>query len=524
MIRRKVIVLMGLLIFGLLATITGMPHTIAQDDPPTPTTTPVPNLLLPDWVRDPDTQVLVMFAYEQNGSTALSTFINAATGERFILDWSYGDNVSWIQAVDGVYLRLGRNSSSGADDSEGFTEFIHLQSGELTRLPLRDERAPQDTRQLVTSVDNGAGLSVRMTVTSDITPPDSTGLSFVTSRLTLTLTDTSAQTLIREWMVSDSRVDQLSVQWFGGGAYLGVWTGRQTANGAVGSAVIYDTDARALIDFSDTRDVRWHQGDQPLLLYTATYPDVFFCWADIENHENNCQQLTQWQSRNNATIHAYDWSHDGDSIIFAYTDNDSASGGLCIARRNSPRAPTCPIARTVNAERFGASYTAAPSDTYGIYSYGGSVPDMYDTRTPRDRGLCVINRESLQATCLTDDTLPPDTYYSGYRWSPSGRYLAFLYTGQQYTGRDGVCIFDTRDESITCPVSGDDIIEGFIEVYSWSPDSRYLAFIYTGYGPLSDDKSFARFGILDVENGVYRDEGFAYFDYRLSERWRPPIE
>ena len=527
--RPKHITAIGLLACVLLLFTNNLTHqTSAQDRPnPTPTSTPVRNLLLPDWMRDSDTNVLVTFAYESNDSKARPTFLNVRTGDRFIIDWSYVDKAGWVQAEDGLYIRLSRFRSSGADNSDGFNEFINLQTGDLTRLPLQDDREPQAINQTgESSLDNGEGLKVSWSVTASVNPTGGEGSHVVNTRLHLKLSESQdgEETTLREWPASwSSRVDAFSVRWLGHGAYLGIWTGQQSEDGITGTITVYDTDGTLLMDFNDVSKVRWFQGDELLILYTQTdFVGKTICWAEVARYRRNCRQLVGWERENRAEIQSYDWSKDGQSIIFSYEHTDTESGGLCIYGWEGERAH-CSVDYTVTEGQFRGAYFAEPSDTYGIYSYGNIV-DYWDTRLPREGRLCMVHRETFAVDCITDDELPPDTYYRSRRWSPSRRYLAFTYTGQNYAGQDGLCIFDTETAAIACPVSAEDLQNGFIEDFSWSPDSRYIAIMNTAYGPLSDDKTFSRFGIVDVENNSYRDEGFAFYEHRLDELWRPLLE
>lgn len=514
------------LLVCLLALVTGgfASRASAQRPDPTPTTTPAPGIVLPEWLRDPNAEVFVAFAYDNDDTPVRPTFINAGTGERFIIDWPYVDEVGWVQAADGLYMRLIRYGSSGADNSTGFNEYVSIQTGDLTRLPLSDDRAPQDVSQIMQPLDNGAGLAVSLTVAADIVPASRDDNYTVSTRLNVALVQSQngAQTTIGEWSVSRSRVDQFSAQWLAQGAVLGLWAGRQTGQGIIGEITVYDADGQLLMRLSDVNNVRWFQGDEPLILYTqrpSTGGGTTICRGDVAHYRRDCNLLTRWQTENSAEIRDYDWSQDGQSIIFSYKNNDTQSGGLCVYNWEGENAH-CPVEHTVDSGAFAGYYTAEPSDTYGVYSHSR----VWDTNIRRDRGLCVLHRDTLEADCITDDALPPDTYYTEYRWSPSRQYLAFTYTGQEYAGGDGLCIFDTHSATVTCPVSGADLQDRYIEAYSWSPDSRYIAIMYTDFGPLSDDKSYSSIGIVDVENGSYRDEGSAHFEHRLDELWRPPPE
>ncbi|HEX2621973.1 MAG TPA: hypothetical protein VHL11_17575, partial [Phototrophicaceae bacterium] len=113
---------------------------------PTPSTTPLPGLELPDWISDPDTDVVVLFAYDEfdhDDSDEGITFINAVTDERFILKSDYRiHDVGWVKATDGVYIQLKRYQSSGADNSDGFNEYVHLATGKLERFAYGEPGAP----------------------------------------------------------------------------------------------------------------------------------------------------------------------------------------------------------------------------------------------------------------------------------------------------------------------------------------------------------------------------------------------
>jgi len=522
---KKILNLITLFICALLLISASMVDSIAQGEQATPTTTPIPIMTLPDWIIDPNAQIIVIEAYEEQESGTRHILINTTTADRFVIDLSYVDGVSWIRADDTIYMKLSRQSSSGADNSVGFDEFVDIQTGIVTRLALRDKNAPQEVlASNLNTLDNGAGFTVSMEVSSDIVPIDNRGNYNISTSLHLILTDTNTDTIIRDWSLRNGSIDQFSVQWLNNGEYLGVWYGARTSDGMVGHALIYDTDGRIPIDFRGIREVVWYTGENARILYTENLVSGrWLCWSEIRPSNTDCQQLHQWQIENEATIEAYDWSADGQSVILTYTADDHSRSGLCVLRTDSTQQDVCPLERIANNGRIVSTYLPSSSAIYGIYSYT-IIPNSDDTQASLERGLCVMNRETLEAQCLTDDILPLDTVYNRHWWSPSQRYLSFSYTNQDDNGQDGLCIFDSVTGEVTCPIQAKDLMDGYIEIHSWSPDSKYIAIIYTAFGPMSDDKSFSRFGILDIENSIYRDGGFALFDHRLAERWRPPIE
>jgi hypothetical protein len=132
-----------------------------------------------------------------------------------------------------------------------------------------------------------------------------------------------------------------------------------------------------------------------------------------------------------------------------------------------------------------------------------------------------MSHDDYTVDCFTDRVLSADTYSSTILGSPSGDTLAVMYTGQGFDPRDGACFADLQTGAVDCPDS--EAIYGFIDTYGWSPDSRFFLVIYTGYGPLSHDKTSARFGIFDTVTGTYRDEGHATYENSLSGLWRPPL-
>src|SRR5690348_12621008 len=66
---------------------------------PTATTTALPNIQLPAWMHDPNTDVMTL-----PGESGGVVFVNAKTDERFTLKLPYIYEVAWVSAEDGVYL------------------------------------------------------------------------------------------------------------------------------------------------------------------------------------------------------------------------------------------------------------------------------------------------------------------------------------------------------------------------------------------------------------------------------------
>ncbi|HEX2620708.1 MAG TPA: hypothetical protein VHL11_11180, partial [Phototrophicaceae bacterium] len=196
---------------------------------PTPTTTALPGLDLPDWLRDPDTDVVVLFTFDDRGyDNGGINFINAVTDERFSLKLPYVHEVRWIETADGVYIDLVHYQVNG---TPGFDEYIDLATGKLTRFAFGDPDKPEALPAADTppaSADNGAGISYLLSAHTDMIEIDSDnhgGLYQAVTYFDLTLTDVSTGKTISLYdnQRKLSSNQRLGIQWLDNGQYLGVW-------------------------------------------------------------------------------------------------------------------------------------------------------------------------------------------------------------------------------------------------------------------------------------------------------------
>lgn len=498
-------------------------NTATPRPTPTSTTTPVPALQLPDWVRDPSAQVIGLF--DQGGSPLL---FNAETGERFFVGLSYIREIGWVDAEDGLYLRLERYRSSGADNSEGFNEYVHLQTGELTRFPYGDADVPINRPMPLLPVSNGGDLAYHLTAQAEwvtFTGAGRPNTYQLAPSTQLIITNTTTGEIVYDINLPVNEVRPLTVEWFGGGRFLGIWGNRDERIGAIDYIHIYDMDApeweRPLF-FDASSFARWSPQHHLMLYREMYFEEQPICLMNVENYarETNCDFLQEWEAENQGEIRDFQWSDDGAKIIFTYTDEMHQSGGLCVADAAS-LAINCPIQKTVTAGTFGGYYSHQAGNAYGYYMHFNAPPEgeRWDYDVLREAGLCLINQNDYSVDCPTDRVLPAETYTNNLLMSPDGDTLAVMYTGREWN--DGVCFADLQSGNVTCPDG--EALYGYIDTYGWSPDGRFFLVMYGGYGPMSDDKSNMMFGIFDVEKGVYRDEGYVMYETSLNGLWRPSL-
>lgn len=490
---------------------------------PTPTTTPVPALQLPDWMRDPAVEVIALFTYDTLGDAAGGpTFINVNTGERFILELSYVDEIGWVDAPDGVYIRLSRYRSSGADNSDGFTEYVNLDTGELVRVAAGEGGALANRPTPLLPVGNGGDLAYRLTAQAEWiadTIVDTTYQMVATGELIVSSIKTG-ETLYRIGL--SSSVHHVTPQWFGQGQYLGVWMHRDERAGLNDSVIIRAVNGDDPLYFDDMGQVRWSD-QHTLMLYRELYfEDHPICLMNVENYvrETDCEFLSVWEDENHSVIQDYQWSDDGQTILFTYRNEDQPSGGLCVVDAASLDID-CSLQVNVTTGIFSGYYRHQAGNAYGYYRYINLPPegDFWDTDIPRESGVCLISQDDYTVDCFTDRVLPADTYSNQLLSSPFGDGLAVMYTGREWN--DGVCFANLQTGDVTCP--DDDAIYGYIDTYGWSPNGRFFLVMYGGTSPQSDDKTNMMFGVFDTLNGTYRDEGHATYENSLTGLWRPPL-
>jgi hypothetical protein len=525
---------------------TFQPASADQGARPTPTmtATALPALDLPDWVRDPDADVIALYTYpEMDDSQNKLTFINVVTDERFAPELPYVDSVGWAKAADEVYLKLNRYQSMGADNSGGFVEYVNLANGKLTRYSYGD---PNILVNVIKPLDaawtsNGANLSYQLVVQSNwITMGTSHSAYQMESHTDIILKNAatgSTTSLYGGKLTTSSNIQSLNVQWFDQGQRLAVWRNyvkdeardASFANGIYeggGDQVdIFDTNGELLNSYTDLQQVRWSP-QHSRMLYRDYYDDSIICIRDTESpnwSDKDCDFLEGWQSTNHSRVLNYQWSLDGKAVIFSYVQDDEQGGGLCVAQGTGLRIK-CPIQRkfTNPDHHFFGIYDDQPNATYGLFYYlDGVSSDEYDN-TPREKGLCLVNQTDYTVDCITDHLLPSDTYERDTTVSSSGDWLALMYAGQGDTRHEGACMVNLQNATANCSDIPED--DGYIDTVGWSPSSRFFLVINAAYGRGGDDKTFSQFGIFDAETGAYRDEGFALYETNIPSLWRPSLQ
>jgi hypothetical protein len=444
--------------------------------------------------------------------------------------------VKWIHAADGVYLQLQRYQSSGADNSDGFYEYINLASGKLTRYGFDEPGQPTSVipPKVLPKQDNGANVSYQLTAQTEWTTEDSTQNTIYQTKtwgdiiLSDAITGRTLSLYPDRFLISDR--DYVGSTWFDEGRFLGVWFHYYQSEQSPsddpyyfdpGDHVdVFDTNGNLVQTFDGVSQVRWSNQHEKML-YRDYYDYSNVCVVDTQNiSDQECDPLKEWQSTHHSEIQDYQWSLDGKKIIFTYTRDDQKAGGLCIADATSFDVE-CPITKEITDGNFYGVYSYWPDNVYGFFNYNKSVSEDNSGVTP-ESGLCLLNQQTYAVDCVSDRVLPENTFVSRESLSPSHHLLAMLYTGLTLEYRDGICPIDLQTGAVVCS-NVTDINDGLIDTYGWSPDSRFFIANY-GYGPGSDDKTYSRFGIYDTVTGVYRDEGYAMFENSYDALWRPSLK
>lgn len=526
--------LLALVCFTVVLATGMVPVVSGQDAAPTPTPTPLPGLELPDWLRDPEAVVYVTFAYEEIDTEDLPTLINVTTGERHVLDLPYVDSVRWLQAADGLYMILQQHSDSRSD---GFDEYVFVQTGELTRFPLHDPQAPQrPDPEPLQPIDNGDGVTVEIVLESSVVRWIPFTRRYEVINEVRAVLENPADGISQEIPVLRTGYDpsaRFSIHWRAGGQYLTIarsiqkyilqpgWQPNPYDTGTAQRIAVYDTGGNRVDYFRTATKVSWYPGEPLQLLYVDLdwNAERGICYAIIGESVAECGFLEQWQQQNNAFVHRFEWSRDGNKIIFLYNHEDERGGGLCLYDLQT-ESITCPLEVEITEEgTLGSRYRYFYPNQYGVFSYGNAPSDPEDFNTRRERELCLLDQTSYEIDCIIADLLPEQSDYRTSIMSPSKELLAVAYTVQGYD--DALCIVDLQTGAVSCPISPEDLQYGLVDVFGWSPNSDYVVVVFTSGGPMSDDKTFAHFGFIDVANGTYRDEGHAMYENRLSELWRP---
>lgn len=501
--------IMGFMLVGMMLQPSTITAAMGETPRPSPTltTTPVPSLDLPEWISDPDVNVYVARAYgeEFRSRSASFTFFNVDTNEHYGLDLAYVDGVTWFQSPETLYIRLERNGSRGADHSEGFTEFVDTQTGQLTRYARQDDARPdqQPPPPPVISDDNPA-LSYAISM-ENIYPE--------------VWLNTEGDSVLLENPYAEKEYRYVDVAWRGEYLQVRYWSTDSTGHYVENDDAVYNQHGEILHTFNKDAGLIWAQ-DTPQFLYQAETGDI--CFLNLDEGTPDCTLFNDFQAENDRLITSYSWTPDHSEILLFYRVGESETGGLCQFDL-ATHAVNCIWERTLQYSPFDGGIRLWLDDGSVTFGYGNATDGIFDTRTPRDNGLCILNIETDNIYCPTDDLLSTDYYFRIISPARDNSKIAITYTRQFGEGNDGVCIHDLETLETICPVEGDDLWSGFIDGFSWSPDGRHVVIVYTGYGPASDDKSFARFGFVDVEARIYRDQGFAMYESSPSSMWRPTL-
>lgn len=471
----------------------------------TPSTTPVAHIAWPNWVVDPETAVYMGFMYEGWGDdSGIPTLLNAATGERFVIELPYVDRMAWIAAEEGLYLQLIRYQSSGRDNSEGFNEYVNMMTGELIRLPFGDESAPRPLPTMTPSFlspENGSGVRYE-----------------VGNHEVRLINETSGEQILLADPFNGRYSANMTLRWSGDGNYLGVWQNDET----VGDFVVYGSNGTIAATYEHVGQPLWSPNSTPYLLYSDSYHEDRLCLVQVANQIIDCDPLTLWQQENESKAYAYRWLPDGQSLAFLYGSLDERRGGLCLFQLQNHEIH-CLIDKAVNAGSFMAFYGSLPVDTHLVFGYGNDAEPWIDDVLP-ERDYCILNLSSYTHFCMDEMEASAGTYYRWYNVSPDGNKLAFVRVGQEpWPARESLCLFDLRTELVDCPVTPADIDELYIVGTGWSPDGRFMTIQYNAQGLYSDDGTSTQFGILDLDRHQFRPEGFIYIEFNLNRFWRPPM-
>lgn len=515
-----------LLIIIMGSSLTTTP-AYTQDKPtPTPSTTPVAEIILPDWVHDPTANILVLETYEDIYTKAVFTLINIDTDETFAIDYPYVDGVRWLQAEDGLYLNLQRNRSSGADNSDGFNEYIDIQTNQVTRYPYGDIQALSEQIPTQLSQDNGADLSFELITESNITTLNANQFR---AEIKLKLIFHNSRENIHRVIHTFGRdTEDITVQWVGGDQYLGV-TNSYYQDGELMTRV-NTYDAQGNWDSASPRwaqgglsTIAWSPGERPYFLYYSQGEDSELCLAEAWVRRVNCDWFANWELTNDTEIRQYTWSADGSRIIVVYRNKDEVRGGLCLFEL-ATGAVECPIEKEITEGYFRSSYIYTAPNQYGVFYFTNYLSNPYQRTETRQSGICYLDQSTYEADCLAEDVIPPDSYYRGVVSSPDGQNIILIYQNCVTPRYDeGLCVLDTNTLNVTCPVSPEDLAGLYISRYTWSPDNRYFVFLFNGAGPTGDDMSYTQYGIVDTKNGTYRYGSYAFWEHNFAVLWRPEL-
>lgn len=474
----------------------------------TPSTTPIPSLDLPEWITDPSVNIYIAEAYEEEYAEASArfAFINADTDERYVLDYPYIDGVHWYQSPETLYIRIGRNSSSGADNSEGFVEFVDTQTGQLTRYGLRDAARPD--RSPESSTNPPENQEARHRVEND--------------NQVYLMTDSGDELL--DYPFDSPEYRFADATWHGDFLHVFYWEYAQFFE-VIGEDVIYDADGEIVMTFEDASNLKWANDDQPVLLYRLTKDnDTSLCHFDLRTDAPDCDFLDKWRLENNAIIKTYTWFEDNSEFLFFYNIDDSEQGGVCRYDMASQEA-TCLWEHSLELGPFTGAVREWLDQHTLIFAFSNQLEDIWDSQTIRDRGMCILNLEDNTVHCPTDEQLfPSNTYLRHILVSPSKSYIALAYTGQGNEPYDGICIHIMASAENVCPMSPNDNQRQLIDRLGWSPDERYLVVISTPGGPFSDDKSLATFGFVSLDTFNYQHKGYAFYENFPADLWRPNLD
>ncbi len=512
-------ILFVLIIGGTLAT-----PAYSQSGRPThtPTTTPLSSLTLPDWVNDPEANIISVSASQDNRLCCdHEALLNVTTGEQFIIDPPYPIFVNWLTTDEGVFLSFTRNSGSASD---GFYELVNIETGELTRYALHDPDLPRVQPITNLTQTNGAGVSFHLSTEHNLVSHDTDTYQIET--ITQIVLDNPSEQVYKT-IAYYRNIDDLTVKWVGAGQYITIsYSSLEKSDPRSGvnedrlvtRAVTFNTlgERRSSIAvLGDKSSIQWAPGTRPQFIYRST--DKTICLAEIDGEGRDCDSIPAWESEQHSTVTEYGWSQDGQQIILLYRrDDDNLRGGLCLFDIESSTID-CPLEEEVVSGTFGSTYLYQAPSNYGIFRYFSIVEENMYTQPPRQTGICYLNQTTYAVDCLADDLIPTGSYYRRASLAPNGATLLLIHsTYADYPPYEGLCLFNLKTTSMKCPPMPDGL--RYINNISWSADSKFMVITYNGVAPGGDDASFVEYAVVDVQAETVTRGGYGIFGY-----WRPPI-
>lgn len=154
----------------------------------------------------------------------------------------------------------------------------------------------------------------------------------------------------------------------------------------------------------------------------------------------------------------------------------------------------------------------------------------------REAAPCIFDTLSGETKCYNQVLIGHSK--AGYQglsitslsWSPDGNSIGYIYSQYNnalypYSLDGGFCMLELETEKESCILQALGELEGIgtrvPERYSWSPDGKYISFLWGILGPNSDDELADGYGIARIDGGEYfflPYESVNHYDVGL---WRP---